>query len=166
MAMARILVVDDEPAVRSSVQRALQLKGYEVATASDGEEALSAVEDQRPDAIVLDVMMPHVDGLEVARRLRAAGVTTPILMLTARARVADRVAGLDAGADDYLVKPFALAELLARLRALLRRTTLDEGAETLRVRGPRRSTRRRARVTRGGAGRSSSRRPSSRCSSC
>jgi len=128
VAMARILVVDDEPAVRSSVQRALQLEGYEVATASDGEEALSAVEDRRPDAIVLDVLMPRLDGLESARRLRARGDDTPILMLTARDAVADRVAGLDAGADDYLMKPFALEELLARLRALLRRVP-DDGSE-------------------------------------
>jgi two-component system, OmpR family, response regulator MprA len=123
----RILVVDDEPAVRESLRRALSLEGYDVELASDGVEALDAVARQTdPDAILLDVLMPRVDGLEVARRLRAKGVRTPILMLTARDEVQDRVAGLDAGADDYVVKPFALEELLARIRALLRRT--DGGA--------------------------------------
>ena len=125
----KILVVDDEPAVRESLRRALGLEGYDVALASDGSEALETIADDsaEPDAIVLDVLMPRVDGLEVARRLRAQGVTTPILMLTARDEVRDRVAGLDAGADDYLVKPFALEELLARLRALLRRTETGSG---------------------------------------
>ncbi len=123
----RILVVDDEPAVRESLRRALSLEGYNVELAADGAEALDAIGAQsEPDAILLDVLMPHVDGLEVARRLRAKGVRTPILMLTARDEVQDRVAGLDAGADDYVVKPFALEELLARIRALLRRT--DSGA--------------------------------------
>jgi two-component system, OmpR family, response regulator MprA len=117
----RVLVVDDEPAVRDAVRRALVLSGYEVQQAADGEEALSALAAAAPDAVVLDVLMPGVDGLEVCRRLRAAGDRTPVLMLTARDAVADRVTGLDAGADDYLVKPFALEELLARLRALLRR---------------------------------------------
>lgn len=128
-----VLVAEDDRAVRESIERALQFEGYDVLTAPDGSEAIQRVLNDKPDAIVLDVMMPHVDGLDVARRLRAAGVKTPILMVTARVEISDRVAGLDAGADDYLVKPFALPELLARLRALLRRTTLAEGAETLRV---------------------------------
>jgi two-component system response regulator MprA len=121
----RILVVDDEPAVLDAVQRALQFEGYEVRLASEGRQALERVEAEPVDAVVLDLLMPVVDGLEFCRRLRARGDTTPILMLTARRDVADRVAGLDAGADDYLPKPFALQELLARLRALLRRTTTD-----------------------------------------
>jgi two-component system response regulator MprA len=118
----RILVDDDEPAVRASLSRALRLDGYDVELASDGRAALDALAGATPDAVVLDVLMPEVDGLEVCRRLRAAGDRTPVLMLTARDRVADRVSGLDAGADDYLVKPFALEELRARLRAVLRRT--------------------------------------------
>lgn len=118
----RILVIDDEEAVRTAVRRALTLAGYEVEMAADGEEALASLAERAPDAIILDVLMPGVDGLEVCRRLRAADDHTPVLMLTARDSVGDRVAGLDAGADDYLVKPFALQELLARLRALLRRT--------------------------------------------
>lgn len=127
-----ILVVDDEPAVRDSLRRALDLEGYEVELASDGEEALARLAvDPPPDALVLDILMPGVDGLEVCRRLRRSGSTLPVLMLTARAEVDSRVAGLDAGADDYLSKPFALAELLARLRALLRRTG-TEPAEVLR----------------------------------
>lgn len=126
--MNRILVVDDERAVRDALDRALRLSGYEVALAEHGLDALAKVGADPPDAIVLDVSMPGVDGLGVARRLRDDGDRTPILMLTARDAVDDRVAGLDAGADDYLVKPFALEELLARLRALLRRTTRDEGA--------------------------------------
>jgi two-component system response regulator MprA len=124
----RILVVDDEPAVRHSLERALRLDGYEVELASDGRAALDALSDVAPDALVLDVLMPAPDGLEVCRRLRAAGDRTPVLMLTARDRIADRVDGLDAGADDYLVKPFALEELLARLRALLRRNGVEPGA--------------------------------------
>ena len=119
----RILVVEDDRSVRDAVERALRFEGYHVATARDGAEALSAVLDDPPDAIVLDVMMPHVDGLEACRRIRARGDSTPILILTARHEVSDRVEGLDAGADDYLVKPFALDELLARIRALLRRAT-------------------------------------------
>ena len=115
-------MVDDEPAVRESLRRALALEGYDVDLAADGEEALRAAA-RSPDAIVLDVLMPTLDGLEVARRLRRSGSRVPILMLTARDAVGDRVAGLDAGADDYLVKPFALEELHARLRALLRRAT-------------------------------------------
>jgi len=118
----RILVVDDEPAVREALDRALRLEGYAVELAADGRQALERHDAARPDAVVLDVLMPVVDGLEVCRLLRRAGDRTPILMLTARDTVSDRVAGLDAGADDYLVKPFALDELLARLRALLRRT--------------------------------------------
>jgi two-component system, OmpR family, response regulator MprA len=126
---AQILVVDDEAAVRESLRRALALEGYEVELAADGAEALYRLDtgDVKPDAIILDVLMPNVDGLEAARRLRGAGNRTPILMLTARDEVESRVAGLDAGADDYVVKPFALAELLARLRALLRRTTNGSG---------------------------------------
>ena len=120
---ARILVVEDDGAVRRAVERALTFEGYDVVTARDGAEALSIVLNDRIDGIVLDVMMPIVDGLEACRRIRARGDTTPILILTARTEVTDRVAGLDAGADDYLVKPFALEELLARLRALLRRST-------------------------------------------
>ena len=118
----RLLVIEDDRAVRQALERALSFDGYEVSSANDGSEGLAKVLDEQPDAIVLDVMMPHVDGLEVCRRLRARGDTTPILVLTARDTVGDRVAGLDAGADDYLVKPFALDELLARIRALLRRS--------------------------------------------
>jgi two-component system response regulator MprA len=118
-----ILVVDDERAVRDSLKRALELEGYGVELAADGEEALRRLSNEPlPDAVVLDVLMPGADGLEVCRRLRQDGKALPVLMLTARAEVDSRVAGLDAGADDYLPKPFALAELLARLRALLRRT--------------------------------------------
>ncbi|NNC39271.1 MAG: response regulator transcription factor [Acidimicrobiia bacterium] len=121
----RVLIVEDDAQVRTALSRALNFEGYEIETASDGAEGLEKVLTSAPDAIVLDVMMPHVDGLEATRRLRARGDTTPILMLTARHEVSDRVAGLDAGADDYLVKPFALEELLARLRALLRRSEPD-----------------------------------------
>jgi two-component system response regulator MprA len=117
----RILVVDDDRAVRESLRRSLQFNGYQVDTAGDGQQALESVTSQRPDAMVLDVMMPRLDGLEVCRRLRSTGDDLPILVLTARDAVSDRVSGLDAGADDYLPKPFALEELLARLRALLRR---------------------------------------------
>jgi two-component system, OmpR family, response regulator MprA len=123
----RILVCDDEPAVRAALERALRLEGYEVELAVDGEEALGALAERPVGAVVLDVLMPGVDGLEVCRRLRSGGDATPILVLTARSGVADRVEGLDAGADDYLVKPFALEELLARLRALLRRSGGVEG---------------------------------------
>ena len=118
----RILVVDDEPAVRESLERALRMDGYEVDLARDGHEGLAHVRSRAPDAVILDLLMPSMDGLELCRELRAAGDRTPVLMLTARDAVADRVAGLDAGADDYLVKPFALEELQARLRALLRRS--------------------------------------------
>jgi len=118
----RVLVVDDEPAVRTSLATALARDGYDVALAEDGNDALTQLAAGGVDAIILDVAMPEPNGLEVCRRLRARGNRTPILMLTARDLIDDRVAGLDAGADDYLVKPFALAELRARLRALLRRT--------------------------------------------
>src|ERR687884_746298 len=118
-----VLVADDDRAVREALERALQLNGFDVALAADGNEALSATADRTPDALVLDVMMPGLDGLDVTRRLRREGNRVPILLLTARDAVGDRVEGLDAGADDYLVKPFALEELLARLRSLLRRTT-------------------------------------------
>jgi two-component system response regulator MprA len=121
----RVLVVDDERPVREAIERALKLEGYEVLLAHDGADALKVFTDTPSDAIVLDIMMPNMDGLEVCRRIRAAGDATPILLLTARDAVDDRVSGLDAGADDYLVKPFALAELLARLRALLRRTVAN-----------------------------------------
>jgi two-component system response regulator MprA len=116
-----ILVADDDPAVRESLRRSLEFNGYAVTTADDGSTTLAAIEAHRPDLLLLDVNMPHVDGLEVCRRLRAAGNDVPVLMLTARVEVGDRVLGLDAGADDYLPKPFALEELLARARALLRR---------------------------------------------
>jgi two-component system response regulator MprA len=122
----RILVVDDDRAVRDSLRRSLEFNGYQVELASDGAQALEAIIANRPDAMVLDVMMPRLDGLEVARRLRSTGDDLPILVLTARDTVSDRVSGLDAGADDYLPKPFALEELLARLRALLRRA-IPEG---------------------------------------
>jgi two-component system, OmpR family, response regulator MprA len=128
----RVLVVDDEPAVRTALERALVLEGYEVDLAADGGEALHKVAAEAPDALLLDVLMPGVDGLEVARRLRAEGDRTPILMLTARVGVGDRVEGLDAGADDYLAKPFALEELLARLRALLRRSGADGSGQVFR----------------------------------
>jgi two-component system, OmpR family, response regulator MprA len=118
----RLLVVDDDRAVRESLRRALTLEGYEVDLAEDGADGLARVAAGAPDAIVLDVAMPVVDGIEMCRRLRHDGNGLPVLMLTARESVTDRVAGLDAGADDYLVKPFALEELLARLRALLRRS--------------------------------------------
>ncbi|SUE16917.1 two component system response regulator [Rhodococcus gordoniae] len=125
MVIMRILVVDDDRAVRESLRRSLSFNGYTVDLATDGQDALEQVTASRPDAMVLDVMMPRVDGLEVCRRLRSTGDDLPILVLTARDSVSERVAGLDAGADDYLPKPFALEELLARLRALLRRATPD-----------------------------------------
>jgi two-component system response regulator MprA len=123
----RILVVDDDRAVRESLRRSLSFNGYSVALAQDGVEALDLISNDRPDAVVLDVMMPRLDGLEVCRQLRSTGDDLPILVLTARDSVSECVAGLDAGADDYLPKPFALEELLARMRALLRRTTPDDG---------------------------------------
>ncbi|MGH2919082.1 MAG: response regulator transcription factor [Solirubrobacteraceae bacterium] len=125
----KVLVVDDEPGVRSALERALALERHDVRLAEDGQQALDTLAAGAVDAIVLDVAMPRVDGLEVCRRLRAAGDRTPVLMLTARDAIDDRVDGLDAGADDYLVKPFALRELQARLRALLRR--VDAGGPTL-----------------------------------
>jgi two-component system response regulator MprA len=129
----KILVVDDERAVRESLRRALELEGYEIELAGDGEAALATLGREQPqaDAVILDVLMPGVDGLEVCRRLRATGNHVPVLMLTARDEVENRVAGLDAGADDYVTKPFALEELLARVRALLRRTTDTDGGEVL-----------------------------------
>jgi two-component system, OmpR family, response regulator MprA len=120
----KILVVDDERAVRDSLRRALELQGYQVELAADGAEALALLEaNGQPDAILLDILMPGIDGLEVCRRIRRSGNAVPVLMLTARDAVGDRVSGLDAGADDYVVKPFALEELLARVRALLRRAS-------------------------------------------
>ena len=137
---ARILVADDDKSVRESLVRALTLEGYAVVAANDGAKALDLVKTERPDVVVLDVMMPAVDGLTVCRVLRAEKNRVPVLMLTARTETSDRVAGLDAGADDYLPKPFALEELLARLRALMRRTLRDDDApsavlslDTLRV---------------------------------
>jgi two-component system response regulator MprA len=128
----RILVVDDERAVRDSLRRALELEGYDVELAADGEEALERLNTNgEPDAVILDILMPKLDGLEVCRRLRREGHRLPVLMLTARDEVENRVAGLDAGADDYVTKPFALEELLARMRALLRRTSSGSG-EVLR----------------------------------
>ncbi|MFE5808024.1 MULTISPECIES: response regulator transcription factor [unclassified Streptomyces] len=130
---ARILVVDDEPAVREALRRSLAFEGYAVQTAVDGLDALDRAASYAPDLIVLDIQMPRMDGLTAARRLRASGSVTPILMLTARDTVGDRVTGLDAGADDYLVKPFELDELFARVRALLRRSsyaTPQAGTET------------------------------------
>ncbi len=125
----RVLVADDDRAIRESLARALELEGYEVVTAADGAVALASVHDHAPDVVVLDVMMPNVDGLTVCRVLRAERDRTPILMLTARTETSDRVAGLDAGADDYLPKPFDLDELLARLRALLRRAKPDDDTD-------------------------------------
>ena len=131
----RILIVDDDRAVRDSLRRALELHGYTTASAPDGVEALLSIQRDPPDAIVLDVNMPGVDGFGLTRRLRRDGVNLPILMLTARDAVPDRVAGLDVGADDYLVKPFALEELLARLRVLLRRNAAGDSSPAA---GPRR----------------------------
>lgn len=127
----RILVVDDDRAVRESLRRSLAFNGYTVELAQDGVEALEMIASDRPDALVLDVMMPRLDGLEVCRQLRSLGDDLPILVLTARDSVSERVAGLDAGADDYLPKPFALEELLARTRALLRRRVLPDDSESL-----------------------------------
>lgn len=121
----KILVVDDEQAVRESLRRSLRFNGYEVLTANDGLEAVATVRAENPELLILDVMMPNMDGLEVCRTLRSEGWDRPILVLTARDGVSDRVAGLDAGADDYLPKPFALEELLARVRSLVRRASAD-----------------------------------------
>src|SRR5436309_14029876 len=131
--MSRVLVVDDEPAVRRALERALKLERYDVELAANGEEALDALATRPADVVILDVLMPRLDGLEVCRRMRQAGDKTPVLMLTARDGIDDRVTGLDVGADDYLVKPFALRELQARLRALLRRAGDGNGdGEVLR----------------------------------
>jgi two-component system, OmpR family, response regulator MprA len=127
-----VLVVDDDFAIRESLDRSLRANGYDVELANDGTEALRAIGGAPFDVVVLDVLMPGRDGIDVCRTLRAAGNRVPILILTARDTVSDRVAGLEAGADDYLVKPFALEELIARLRALLRRTTVDVGDSVLR----------------------------------
>ncbi|MET8542654.1 response regulator transcription factor [Kitasatospora sp. NPDC004799] len=124
-----VLIAEDDRAIRDSLARALTLEGYRVRVAADGARTLALLAEQRPDVLVLDVMMPGPDGLEVCRRLRAAGDRTPVLMLTARVEVPDRIAGLDAGADDYLVKPFDVDELFARLRALLRRRPTESAAE-------------------------------------
>ncbi len=128
---ARVLVVDDDRAVRESLRRSLEFNGYQVALAGDGAEALASIAGQAPDALVIDVMMPRLDGIETTRALRTAGNDLPILVLTARDSVGDRVEGLDAGADDYLTKPFALEELLARLRALLRRAHVPADADDI-----------------------------------
>ncbi|WP_188187660.1 response regulator transcription factor [Nonomuraea sp. SYSU D8015] len=132
---ARLLVVDDEPALREALQSSLEFEGYKIVTANDGQAALDELACESYDAVLLDVMMPRLDGLTACRRLRSSGNHIPVLMLTARDAVGDRVSGLDAGADDYLVKPFELDELLARVRALLRRGALNagtpEGEETL-----------------------------------
>ncbi len=125
----RVLVVDDDKAVRESLRRSLEFNGYDVSLAADGAEALAGIASAAPDVVVMDVMMPRLDGLETTKALRTAGNDVPILVLTARDAVGDRVEGLDAGADDYLTKPFALQELLARLRALLRRVVPQEGAD-------------------------------------
>ena len=145
----RVLVVDDDPAVRSAVSRALRVD-YDVDEAADGAEALARHASSPADAIVLDLLMPEIGGLDVCRSLRRRGDAVPVLVVTARDAVSDRVEGLDAGADDYLVKPFAVEELRARVRALLRRTGAGDGV--LRVRRRRRSTRRRARPTAASAG--------------
>jgi two-component system response regulator MprA len=135
MAGVKVLVVEDDPAVRGSLERSLRFEGYEVVSAADGQAALAAVAEHAPDAVLLDLGLPRLGGVEVCRRLRAAGDTTPVLMLTARDATSDRVAGLDVGADDYLPKPFALEELLARLRALLRRAAATRTAGTVLVVG-------------------------------
>ena len=134
MTVVKILVVDDERAVRDSLRRALELEGYDIELAADGSEALTRLTENgesQPDAVILDVLMPGIDGLEVCRRLRRHGNRVPVLMLTARDEVENRVGGLDAGADDYVTKPFALEELLARMRALLRRAS-ESSEEVLR----------------------------------
>ena len=129
----RVLIAEDDPAVRKAVQRVLELENYEVTAVNDGQAALEAITKSRFDLAVLDVMMPFADGLTVCREARHRGVVTPILLLTARVEVGDRVAGLDAGADDYLVKPFVIDELLARCRALLRRSTSATSSSVLKV---------------------------------
>jgi two-component system response regulator MprA len=132
-ALAQVLVAEDDRGVRESLVRALRFEGYDVRAVNDGPQALVAVENDPPDVVVLDVMMPYIDGLSVCRELRRQHASLPILMLTARHEVSDRVAGLDAGADDYLVKPYAISELAARLRALLRRTSVSGADEVLHV---------------------------------
>src|SRR5918998_1801046 len=139
MGRVRILIVDDDRALRDALRRALVLAGYETVPVEDGERALAEVAARPPDAVVLDIGLPDVDGLEVCRRLRGAGERVPVLMLTARDAVEDRIDGLDAGADDYLVKPFDVGELQARLRALLRRAgaaaePADDGLEFAELR--------------------------------
>lgn len=129
----RVLIAEDDPSVRKAVERVLELENYAVTTVNDGAAALEAITRHTPDLAVLDVMMPFADGLSVCREARHRGITVPILLLTARHEVGDRVAGLDAGADDYLVKPFAVDELLARCRALLRRGTAAATASVMRV---------------------------------
>ena len=131
--MARVLVAEDDPAVRTAVTRVLELEGYTVSSVNDGAAALAFITDTPPDAVVMDVMMPFADGLTVCREARMRGSRVPILLLTARHEVSDRVAGLDAGADDYLVKPFAIDELLARVRALLRRRPSSDTNHVLSV---------------------------------
>ena len=135
-----MLVVDDDQSVRESLRRSLEFNGYEVSVAADGAEALASIGSHGPDAVVMDVMMPRLDGIETTRALRTAGNDVPILVLTARDSVGDRVEGLDAGADDYLTKPFALEELLARLRALLRRTHAPEDGAAGTTSSPPRSS--------------------------
>jgi two-component system response regulator MprA len=131
--MMSVLVAEDDPAAREAVTRALELEGYEVHAVGNGADALGVVSQSLPDVLVLDLMMPEIDGLTVCRRLRSSGDRTPILIMTARTEVSDRISGLDAGADDYLPKPFALDELLARVRALLRRSTYTGTERELRV---------------------------------
>lgn len=133
METRKVLIAEDDPAVRKAVQRVLELENYAVTAVNDGQAALESLTKSRFDMAILDVMMPFADGLTVCREARHRGIATPILLLTARVEVGDRVAGLDAGADDYLVKPFVIDELLARCRALLRRTTHTESAAVLRV---------------------------------
>ena len=145
---AKVLVAEDDQRLRESLARVLTFEGYDVVFAADGVEALSAAATEHPDLIILDILMPKLDGLTAARRLRSSGDHTPVLMLTARHEVGDRVAGLDAGADDYLVKPYSLDELLARVRALLRRTSVDETDAVLHLADLTLDPRRR-RVTRG-----------------
>ncbi|UCF32348.1 MAG: response regulator transcription factor [Phycisphaerales bacterium] len=132
--MARILIADDEPDMTVGLRDNLQFEGYDVVTASDGEEALVAVHKQNPDLVLLDIMMPKLDGLEVCRRIRESGFIMPILMLTAKSQEIDVVKGLEAGADDYITKPFSIRELLARVKAALRRTGIGEGlSKILRI---------------------------------
>jgi two-component system OmpR family response regulator len=131
---ARVLVVDDEPSISDTIATALSYEGFQVATAGDGRTALELIEEFRPDLVVLDVMLPDVDGISIARRLRSAGVDTPILFVTARDAPRDRVEGLTAGADDYVTKPFTLAEVIARVRAILRRTYGPSASPTTRLR--------------------------------